>query len=116
MGRLVYSTEQGRLCPDCGQAVDRCRCKHRAQQASVPGDGIVRIQRQTRGRKGKGVTLVSGLPLVEADLKTLARELKQRCGTGGAIKNGVIEIQGDQREVLRELLQSKGYRVKLSGG
>ena len=116
MGRLVYSTDQGRLCPECKQPVDHCRCKQAAKQAVPAGDGIVRIQRETKGRKGKGVTLVSGVPLPEAELKQLARELKQRCSTGGSVKNGVIEIQGDQRDVLQQALRAKGFQVKLSGG
>ena len=116
MGRLVYSTDQGRLCPSCGHAVDQCQCRQEAKSRIPGGDGIVRIQRETKGRKGKGVTLITGLPLAEPEMKQLARELKQRCGTGGAVKNGIIEIQGDQRELLKEALQTRGYTVKLSGG
>lgn len=115
MGRPVYSTDQGRLCPDCGKAIASCHCNLQAK-ASVIGDGNVRIQRETKGRKGKGVTLITGLPLAEAELKQLAKELKQRCGTGGSVKNGVVEIQGDQRQVLLAALQERGYKVKLSGG
>ena len=114
LGGLVYSTDQGRLCPGCSQPVAECCCK---QQEVVPeGDGIVRVSRQTKGRKGKGVTLVSGLLLTPSELKQLAKQLKQRCGTGGAVKEGVIEIQGDQRDLLVELLQNQGYRVKKTGG
>lgn len=116
MGNRVYSTEQGRLCPDCEQPVAACVCALRNKQQIAAGDGIVRIARETKGRKGKGVTLISGLPLNEDALKQLAKELKQRCSTGGALKAGVIEIQGDQRQLIKELLQSKGYHVKLSGG
>lgn len=115
MGRPVYSTDQGRLCPDCGKAIDLCHCSLQSKSAIV-GDGNVRIQRETKGRKGKGVTLVTGLPLAEAELKKLAKELKQRCGTGGSVKSGVIEIQGDQRQLLLSALQEKGYKAKLSGG
>ncbi|SHO52223.1 translation initiation factor Sui1 [Desulfopila aestuarii] len=110
---LVYSTETGKLCPGCGQPPKQCSCK-KAQV--VPNDGVVRISRQTKGRKGAGVSLISGVPLAEAELKVLAKNLKQKCGTGGTIKNGVIEIQGDHRELLRELLQQAGYTVKLAGG
>ena len=113
MKRVVYSTDQGRHCPECSQPQDQCRCKN----APIPsGDGIVRLQRETKGRKGKGVTLITGLALAEPDLKKLAKDLKQKCGTGGSVKNGIIEIQGDQRKILQETLQSKGYQVKLSGG
>lgn len=116
MGRLVYSTDQGRVCPECQQPSNQCQCRANAKQTLPQGDGIVRIQRETKGRKGKGVTLITGLPLAEAELKKLAKELKQRCSTGGSIRDGNIEIQGDQRAQLKELLQAKGFQVKLSGG
>jgi translation initiation factor 1 len=112
--RLVYSDSLGRLCPQCEQQVNACRCKR--QQPVRTGDGIVRLGRETKGRKGKGVTLISGVPLDEAGLKNLARELKQLCGTGGTLKDGVIEIQGDQRDKLLPVLQRKGWTVKRSGG
>jgi translation initiation factor 1 len=112
--RLVYSDGVGKICPQCAQPVKQCRC--RKQQAAPPTDGIVRIQSETKGRKGKGVTLVTGLPLAGDELKKLAKTLKQKCGTGGTVKNGVIEIQGDHRDQLFELLQQQGYRVKKAGG
>lgn len=115
MSRVVYSTDQGRLCPDCQKVKDQCQCRQLAKEA-VQGDGIVRIQRESKGRKGKGVTLISGLPLSAAELKTLAKKLKQHCGTGGAVKDGIVEIQGDQRQQLLSYLQKAGYTVKLSGG
>jgi len=111
---LVYSTDKGRLCPQCAQPVADCRCK--SSQSVAAGDGIVRIQRQIQGRGGKTVTVVSGLALADTELKALAKILKQRCGTGGAIKDGTIEIQGDHRETLRDALQQRGLTVKLSGG
>ena len=80
------------------------------------GDGIVRIQRETKGRKGKGVTLINGVPLAGAELKQLAKKLKQKCGTGGTIKNGVIEIQGDHRDLLLAELTQLGWKVKIAGG
>ncbi len=116
MSRRVYSTDQGRLCPTCERPIDRCECKAAAAAQIPAGDGIVRLQRETKGRKGKGVTLITGLPLADNELKQLAKALKQRCGTGGSVKQGVIEIQGDQRSVLQDALQARGYRVKLSGG
>ncbi len=102
--RLVYSTESGRI--------------QSAETAPAPprGDGIVRIRRETSGRKGKGVTTVSGLELDEKALTKLAKELKRLCGTGGTVKHFVIEIQGDHREKLRDALASRGYTVKLAGG
>jgi len=109
----VYSTEQGEICPGCDQPIADCLCNCDV----VPeGDGIVRLKRETKGRKGKGVTLVEGVLLAPSELKILAKELKNRCGTGGTVKDGVIEIQGDFRDLLFELLQNKGYTVKKAGG
>lgn len=111
--RLVFSTESGRHCPDCGRAKAQCQCN----QASVElGDGIVRIRRETKGRGGKAVTTISGIPLAGPELKALAKSLKKTCGTGGAIKDQTIEIQGDQRDKCRETLEKAGYTVKLAGG
>jgi translation initiation factor 1 len=110
---LVYSTEQGRICPECGKPAAACRCGQK--RSAPPGDGIVRIGRETKGRKGKGVTTVTGIPLDPTGLEELARELKKRCGCGGAVKDGVIEIQGDQRALLAELL-SKRWKTRLCGG
>lgn len=110
---LVYSTESGRTCPDCGQPVADCRC---GPAAPPSGDGIVRVARETKGRKGKGVTLISGLELPEKELKALAKTLKAKCGTGGTVKDFMIEIQGDQRDILVPELEKLGYRVKRAGG
>lgn len=101
---LVYSTELGRVKAE----------KPTAQRPK--GDGIVRIQRQTSGRKGKGVCLISGLDLDEKALQQLATELKKRCACGGAVKGFNIEIQGDNRELIKQILEQKGMKVKLSGG
>lgn len=112
-GSRVYSTEDGRICPNCDQPVDQCQCS----TDQVPeGDGIVRLRRETKGRKGKGVTLIDGVLLAPSDLKILAKTLKTRCGTGGTVKDGVIEIQGDFRDLLLEELTNRGYTVKKSGG
>jgi translation initiation factor 1 len=112
-GGLVFSSEQGRLCPDCREPVADCRCG----EAQAPaGDGVVRVSRETKGRKGKGVTLITGIPLAGSDLKAYAKLLKARCGTGGTVKEGVVEIQGDQRDVLVPLLKEKGWAVKRAGG
>ena len=112
---LVYSTDHGRMCPVCGNPTDQCVCKQDAS-AAPPGDGIVRVGRETKGRKGKGVTTITGVPLPAAKLKHLARELKARCGCGGTVKEGIIEIQGDHRDTLIEILASKGWTAKRSGG
>ncbi|RCV88656.1 translation initiation factor Sui1 [Billgrantia montanilacus] len=114
---LVYSTEHGDICPDCRQPLADCRCAEAAEQARIESlDGVVRIRRETSGRKGKGVTTVAGIPLADAELKALAKRLKKRCGTGGAVKDGIIEIQGDHREVVKAELERSGYTVKLAGG
>ena len=80
------------------------------------GDGVVRVGRETPGRKGKGVTVVTGLPLLDEQLAKLAGELKRKCGAGGTVRDGVIEIQGEHREVLVAELEKRGYRVRRSGG
>ena len=117
LGGLVYSTDQGDTCPTCREPLAECRCEALAEQERIAAlDGIVRIRRETSGRKGKGVTTLTGIPLPENELTPLAKRLKKRCGTGGSVKNGVIEIQGDQRETLKQALTELGYTVKLAGG
>ncbi len=103
--RLVYSTDAGRIkeSPDSDAVIDR-------------GDGVVRLKRETKGRKGKGVTVITGLGLAPDSLKQLAKRLKQSCGVGGAAKDGVIEMQTDDREKLKSLLEKEGFNVKLAGG
>lgn len=111
--RLVYSSEQGRICPDCGKAQAECLCK---KSKSSPGDGRVRVQRESKGRGGKTVTVITGLPLDEKKLKALAGELKRRCGTGGTVREGAVEIQGDHADLLVAELQKRGYAAKRAGG
>lgn len=111
----VYSTEHGRMCPDCGSPHARCTCKSNASQAPL-GDGKVRISCETKGRKGKGVTLISGLSLTQYELERLTQELKRKCGSGGTLKNGIIEIQGDHRDTLLAEIVQKGYQAKIAGG
>lgn len=102
--RLVYSTDKGRI-PET------------PEQKQIPqGDGIVRLRLETKGRKGKGVTTISGLGLAEAELKNLSKQLKQICGSGGSVKDFVIEIQGDHRSQLQAHLEKLGYKTKLAGG
>lgn len=112
--RLVYSTAGGRLCPQCLRPVGECVCGN-SRPAST-GDGIVRLHRETKGRGGKAVTVITGVPLSGEDLKALASQLKKKCGVGGALKDDNIEIQGDQRALLKIELEKLGYRVKLAGG
>lgn len=111
---IVYSTAQGRMCPDCGAPVAECRCRKKG--AAPKGDGVVRVSRETKGRKGKGVTLITGVPLHPEGLEALAKTLKRRCGSGGTVKEGVIEIQGDHRDAVEAALREEGYRVKRAGG
>lgn len=101
--QLVYSTDVGRIQPS-------------NQSRPTITDGIVRISRETKGRKGKGVTLLSGFDLNPSELKTLAKRLKKSCSTGGTIKDGIIEIQGDHRVALKNQLEKMGHTVKLAGG
>ena len=118
--RLVYSSGQGRVCPRCRKPQARCKCAAKvaakAAAATASKSQFVYVARESKGRKGKTVTVVSGLPLVGDELKELAGELKRRCGTGGAIKDGNLEIQGDQRELLVGELEARGFDVKRKGG
>jgi translation initiation factor 1 len=109
---LLYSTELGRTCPDCRQALAECRCRDANR---VVGDGNVRVGRESKGRGGKVVTLVSGLPVTGPELATLATRLKKRCGTGGTVKVGVIEIQGEHRDVIVAELLARGFKAKRAG-
>ena len=92
----------------------QCTCRKSAPPPK--GDGIVRVGRETKGRKGNGVTVVTGLPLGGADMAGMASQLKRRCGSGGTVKDGVIEIQGDHRDQVAAELQKQGYVVKPPGG
>jgi translation initiation factor 1 len=112
--RIVYSTDYGRGCPNCRRAVSACVC--RKGTPGKLGDGIVRVSRETQGRKGKGVTVITGLGLATHDLEALATELKKRCGSGGTVDGDRIEIQGDHRGTLVSELTSRGLTVKRSGG
>jgi translation initiation factor 1 len=111
---IVYSTEHGRMCPGCGKPIDQCVCR---KATAVPqGDGVVRVSRDVKGRRGKTMTVVTGVPLDESGLQKLATELKRKCGAGGTVKDGVIEIQGDHRDLVAAELTKRGYTVKLAGG
>lgn len=120
----VYSTESGRICPSCDRALNLCSCKNKSPKkqdsttktANLPHDGVIRLMRDTKGRKGAGATVLHGITAEPAELKKIAKSLKQLCGSGGAIKGGLIEIQGDHREKIKVWLEQKGYTVKLAGG
>jgi translation initiation factor 1 len=116
--RLVYSTESGKICPSCEKPVADCICKKKKQKspAKFKVDGIIRVQREVKGRKGKTVTTVSGFQLSANELKNLANELKRHCGTGGSVKDGIIIVQGDHRSTLLAELTNRGYTARLAGG
>jgi len=112
---VVFSTQYGELCAECNRPLAGCVCARTADAAPAT-DGIVRVARLTQGRKGKGVTAVTGVPLGASELKALAKRLKQVCGSGGTLKDGVIEIQGDHRDRIVEELSGRGWTVKRAGG
>jgi translation initiation factor 1 len=111
--RVVYSTEQGQICPSCGNPVKKCTCR---RKTAPPGDGNVRVSREKKGRKGKGVTLIKGLAMDAATLASTSKKLKVMCGSGGTVKEGVIEIQGDHVERILDYLKEQGVKAKRSGG
>lgn len=115
-GGLVYSTGPGRMCPGCEQPADRCRCRELQARAKVPTGDRIRVARETKGRKGKAVTVVTGLPLGPFELAQLGKELKAACGAGGTVRDGIIEVQGEHRDKLVEELTRRGYPAKRSGG
>ena len=111
-GGLVYSTDAGRMCPDCRQAIANCICK---AQVIAKTDGVVRVSLQTKGRGGKSVTIVKGLPLDALALAALAKRLRAACGSGGTVKDGVVEVQGDHVATVMAALQKQSYVVKRAG-
>ena len=117
-GGLVYSTDAGRMCPQCRKPQAECRCAALAMaaQAGPKGDGIARVQRESKGRGGKTVTVVRGLPLDAGALVALGKQLRTACGTGGTVRDGVLELQGDQVEKVMGWLAGRGFTVKRAGG
>lgn len=109
----VYTTSSGRICPKCKKPVDQCVCR---KSVEFTGDGIVRIFRDSKSRKGKTVTVITGLQMNGDAARTLHSDLKRMCGSGGSIKDGNLEIQGDHREMLYAELKKRGFTVKLAGG
>lgn len=112
--KLVYSTETGAYCPKCQFKKAKCRCA--SQPTSAEPSQVVKIERQTKGRKGKGVSLITGLSLEANAIKQLAKLLKQTLGCGGSVKQGVIEIQSDDRQKIQLLLAKQGIQAKIAGG
>jgi translation initiation factor 1 len=118
--RVVYSTEHGQLdkpMPDHKRGKKQGRQDTgKVQTIKNPGKQGIRIRRESKGRGGKTVSIVDGLPLAEKEMKVLLKKLKAQLGTGGALKNGVLEIQGEHRDKLVQLLEKEGFQAKLSGG
>lgn len=114
-GGLVYSTEAGRMCPACRRPIAQCSCRQ-AVAPTAPLDGFVRVQRETKGRGGKAVTIVRGVPGDLAAIEKAGKDLKAHCGSGGTVKDGVIEVQGDHVEKVMAWLQQRGHKVKRAGG
>jgi translation initiation factor 1 len=110
--RLVYSTVQGKICPECRQPVYGCVCRKRHKTTVAATDGIVRVRYETKGRKGKGVTVISGLPLNQISLEELIRNLKQRFGAGGSVRGYAIELQGNHCDQVKLELQKIGHSVR----
>jgi len=118
-GGIVYSTDVGERCPNCLRPVRECICRRGTPgkpTGKAAGSGNVRVSRETQGRNGKGVTVITGLNLPPDELVALATELKKRCGSGGSAENGRIEIQGDHRDRLVEELIRRGWQAKRAGG
>jgi len=111
---IVYATGIGRICPGCRRPIAQCACKD-SKGRPLPA-AAVRVSRTTQGRAGKAVTLITGLPLNDGELETLASELKRRCGSGGTVRDGVIEIQGEHRDTLVAELLRRGFAAKRAGG
>jgi translation initiation factor 1 len=113
---IVYRTDVGRMCPGCRRPIADCVCKGHGGQPLRSHSGPVRVARETQGRGGKGVTVVTGLPLDDPALEALARDLKRRCGSGGTVRDGVIEIQGEHRDTVVAELIRRGFPARRSGG
>ncbi|WP_206485336.1 stress response translation initiation inhibitor YciH [Thalassotalea sp. G2M2-11] len=103
LSTLVYSTDKGKIKTETAPEV-------------TPSDGFAKVRRETKGRKGKGVVVISGLGLAPDELKSLASKLKKNCGTGGSVVEQTIEIQGDKRETIKAILEKEGFKVKFTGG
>jgi len=111
--RVIYSTEYGKICPGCSNPIKQCTCR---KQIAPIGDGNVRVSRETKGRKGNGVTLIKGLAMDSASLKLMGKKLKVMCCSGGTIKDGIIEIQGDHIEPIIDYLKKQRVTAKRAGG
>jgi len=113
MTRIVYSTDKGKVCPRCGHPQVACCCTR--EETTPAGDGVVRVRRERKGRKGKTVTVVTGIPLAATELRKLGADLKRTCGAGGSVQDGILQIQGDKVERLVTELEKRGFTVKVAG-
>ena len=113
--RVVYTTEEGAVCPECKRQKGKCTCAD-ARKMQVKGDGNVRVRRETNGRGGKTVTTITGLAMNQVELQALLKDFKRVCGAGGAIKDGVVEIQGDHCDLILRDLGRRGIKAKRAGG
>ena len=113
--RLVYTTDRSEAyCAECGEIIDLCRCIEKTDMP--PADSKICLRREKKGRRGKTVTLLSGLTHSARELNAMAADLKRHCGTGGSVKEGTIIIQGDHRQKIAAWLENKGYKTKFPGG
>ena len=110
--RVVFSSESGRLCPDCNKAVSACVCSALKKLAVPQGAGTARVKRDNKGRGGKTVTVVTDLPLNAIELEALGKKLRTRCGAGGTTRDGVIEVQGDHVERVFAFLVAEGFKAR----
>jgi translation initiation factor 1 len=110
--RIVYSTTYGQMCPACSRPIKECACRGLKKAAVPETGGFARVRYETKGRKGKGVTVITGLPVNQETLVSISKDLKQKFGTGGTVKDSSIELQGDHREQAVQELRKKKYSVK----
>ena len=111
--RLIYSTDTSAKCPVCGWPQRNCQCSSRRDATeTVPARVVAKLRMEKKGRGGKTVTVVYGLPRNAEFLRELSQELKRACGAGGTVVEDGVEIQGDLRERVREVLLKRGYLVK----
>lgn len=113
--RLVYSSSGNNQCPRCGKELRKCKCPSQQPDTTASKQSVL-IQRQSKGRGGKQVTVVTGLMLRKSDMSSLLKALKSNCGSGGTLKGSNLEIQGDVREQVLKLLTERGIEAKISGG
>lgn len=113
--RVVYTSEDGAICPECQRPKAKCGCAE-AKRLLVRGDGNVKVRRETNGRGGKTVTTIAGLALNAVELQSLLKDLKRLCGAGGSVKDGVLEVQGDHCDLVLRELHRRGIKAKRAGG